>query len=186
MSDDDPQVIVLHRDEIAFVRKATHSQLTHDPEHGTQKTTFIDLEIGLNNPDTSALEKALAEEAARPGWGGRSQTKFLDFPVQVLDKGIVKITWRGTGCSMRPGIESALGTLASLTTVQNETRADDDLTVSALRELPEDQQKTKLKQLALRDRTSAIETARRLYKTSLGEAKTMVEGLIADRQTPAT
>ena len=151
---------------------------------GVQVTTRADLEIGLKDSDTSDLEKALADEVARPGYGNeRHRTKWLDNPVDVAESGVIRITWKGGAATVRPGIKAALEALGRITTVEEKQKSVDDFTVSALKKLAKEEQLKKLRGLAVRDRLQAAETARQLYGCSLSEAMQIVENSIADGKT---
>ncbi len=178
LSDDDPQVIALQRDEIEFVRASATTQVTRETGHGAQMTKLAYLEIGLKDSDTSALERALADEAARPGWGSKWQrTKYLDNPVQVIEKGVIRIAWNGTA-AVRPGIKVALQTLEQIANVAEKRKDVEDFTATALKKLGNEEQKRSLADLARQDPVKAIEATRQLYGCSAGEAMQIVEDLM--------
>jgi len=185
MSDDDPQVIALRQDEIKFVRKAVKRQVGQSMDgKGVQATTRVDLEIGLKDSDTSELERSLTEEAARPGYGSaRHRTKWLDNPVGVVGKNVIRIAWRGGTATVRPGIKAALNALGRIANVDEMRKSVEDLTATALKRLGTEEQKKKLGELAVRDRIQAAETAKQLYGCSLSEAMKIVEDSIAGTQT---
>jgi hypothetical protein len=186
LGDSDPQVINLHRTEIDFVREAARTQVTKGTGGGTESNKRVDLEIALKDSDTSLLESALVEEATRPGWGNkRSRTKYLDNPVQVVEKGVIRITWRGGISAVRPGIKAALQELGRIVAVQDKRKEVDDFTVTALRKLGQEEQKKSLAELGAQNRIIAAETAKQLYGCSLGQAMRIVEDAMAGRETQA-
>ena len=180
LGDADPQVLVLDRGEIEFVRQAAQTQVTQvfrgEQSGGRQLDKQVYLEIGLKAPDTSDLEKALADEQARPGWGNaRSRTKYLDNPVQVVEKGVIRIPWSSGTAGVRPGIASALDTLARIVEVGEARKGVEDFTVAALKKLGKEEQKQRLRELAGQNKIKAVETAKLLYSCSLSEAMQIVE-----------
>lgn len=180
LNEDDPQVIDLRREEIAFVRKVAQRQISRDMNNqGVQADNRVELEIGLVNPDNAAvLEKALAEERARPGWGSdRCRSKWLDYPVQIVEPASIRITWKSQSTSTKPGIKRALEELGKITSVQESQREIADLTPSSLKDLPAAEQKKRLRDLALTDPLSAIAAVRTLYHCSLADARQHVEAL---------
>jgi len=151
---------------------------------GVQATTQAALEIGLKDADTSELERSLADEAVRPGYGSeRHRTKWLDNPVEVVEKNVIRIAWRGGTATVRPGIKAALGALGRITNVDEMRKSVEDLTASALKKLGPEEQKKKLRELATRDRIQATQTAKQLYGCSLSEAMKIVEDSIAGTET---
>lgn len=178
LSEDDPQVILLHKDEIAFVRKASQKQLTQsmsaENSGGVEVQNQTELEIGLKSADTAGLATALAEERARPGWGEpRNQTKMLDYPVELAGDTLIRIRWT----SVHPGIKRALAELGKLTTVAESQKTIEDFTPTALKNLPEAEQRARLAELAGRNRIEAIETAKRLYRFSTADAMRLIDEL---------
>jgi hypothetical protein len=147
---------------------------------GVEATTRVDLEVGLQNSDTTELEKALNDEAARPGYGStRHQTKWLDNLVDVADQGVIRIAWKaGTG-TIRPSINRAIAALTQLATVEEAQKTVQDFTAGGLKQLAADEQKQKIKELAGRDRIQAIATARMLYDCSQAKAMQIVDDSIA-------
>jgi hypothetical protein len=179
MSEDDIQVIELKHDEIAFVRESRSRQVSRGSEGGVQAATRIDLEIGLKGVDADALAKALTEERTRPGWGGaHSKTKVLDYPVQLEDN-VLRIAWSSGSSRIRPGIKRAIEHLGRIAPVEGRQSGVEDFTPEALKMLPEEQQRSRLSELARRDQFAAIRAARELYNCSLSEAKEMVDELSA-------
>lgn len=183
LSDDDPQVISLQRGEIEFARESAKTWVTNALDGGSTASKRVDLEIGLKDADTSVLERALAEEIARPGWGNeRGRTKWLDNPVQVVEKGVIRIAWRG-GAAVRPGIKAALQELGQIVQVRDKRKDFDDFTATALRKLGKEEQTKRLAELAAQDRITAVNTAKQLYGCSLAQAKQIVEDALAGRET---
>jgi hypothetical protein len=179
LSDDDPQVISLRRDEIEFVREAASTLITRNADGAAESGKQVALEIGLKNADLSALTSALAAEAARPGWGNqRGRTKWLDNPVRTTGDNVIRINWSGTSAAVRPGIQAALRELGHIAKVNDQRKDVQDFTVSALRKLGEQEQKSRLAELAVLDRIKAAGTARELYGCSLGEATQRVEDAV--------
>jgi hypothetical protein len=183
MSEDDVQVIELHRDEIESVRKTVQRQISRTSDSdsgGVQANRRVSLEIILKNKDTRDLEKALAEERSRPGWGSdRSRTKALDYPV-TADSGVITIGWRDNTNALRPNLNAALRELSRFAKVTEESYVTTDLTPSALKDLSEPEQRKKLRALATADRFSAIRTARELYGGSLSDATKRVDAALAE------
>lgn len=181
MSDDDPQVIALKASEIKFVRKAVRRQISTSMDgKGVAAATRVDLEIGLKNSDTTELEKALNDEAARPGYGStRHQAKWLDNLVDIADQSVIRIAWKaGTG-TIRPSINRAIAALTQIASVEETQKTVQDFTAGGLKQLAAHEQKQKIKELAGRDRIQAIATARMLYDCSQAEAMQIVDDSIA-------
>ncbi len=183
MSEDDTQVIALQANEIEFVREAAQTQVTRGTD-GTEFNRQVFLEIGLKDADTTALEKALAEEASRPGWGtDRHRTKFLDNPVQLVDQSVLRIAWKGNTATMRPKIKAALQALGQIAEVQDRRKSVEDFTVTGLKKLETDEQNKKLAELARMDKIKAVNTVKQLHGCSLTEASHIVDDLIAGVET---
>jgi hypothetical protein len=178
LPEDETQVIELERSEIASVRELGQRQVSREKGGGgVVVEKRIDLEIELRDKDTAVLEKALAAEIARPGWGSeRTKTKTLDYPVSV-EKAAIRIAWKNRSTNVRPGIQSALKQLGEIADVMNPSKQVDDFTPAALEKLGEEEQRAKLRELARRDSMAAVEAARKLYGCSLEEASKIVEGL---------
>jgi hypothetical protein len=186
LPEDETQVIELQRNEIAFVRQLKQKQVTQEMHGRTEVDRRVVLEIGLKDTDTTVLEKALAAEVARPGWGNEHyRTKVSDYPVRA-EKGVIRIAWRNESTLVRPGIKRVLRELGRIAEVINQQTGIDDYTPAALKKLPEEEQRKKLMDLAQRDPVAAVETARKLYGYSLAEANQVVEGLIAAGANPQT
>jgi hypothetical protein len=177
MSDDDPQVIVLHSDEIKSVRKSVRRQIATSMDNkGVQAIKFVELEIALVNRDLSEVEKALAAEAAH-------KTGLIDDPVSVADGGAIRISWRNGSSSVRPGIGTAIAALGRIATVAEAQKTTQDVTASALKNLPDDEQTRNLRELARHNPFEAAATARRLYGYSRSQAMEFVEKLAATADT---
>ena len=183
MNDDDPQVIVLSASEIASVRSNARWKETQRPNHHTEMSKSVYLEIILKDSDTTALQKSLDEEAARPGWKTwLGTTRCSDCSLQVAAKGAIRIAWGGNAATVRPGIRLAIEALARFARVEETRQGVDDFTSFELAKLGKDEQRKRLAELARTDHLSAVETARRLYGCSLSEADTIVQGLIPDTE----
>jgi hypothetical protein len=185
MSDDDPQVVALRQDEIKFARNSVTRQVGQSMDgKGVQATKQVALEIGLKDSDTSELERSLADEAARPGYGSeRHRTKWSDNPVEVVEKNVIRIAWKGGAATVRPGIKAALDALGRIVNVDEMRKSVEDLTATALKNLAPEEQKKKLRELAMRDRIQAGKTAQQLYGCSLSEAMKIVQDSIAGTET---
>jgi hypothetical protein len=178
MSEDDLQVIELHRDEIAVVRERRERQVNRDSDHGTITCHRTYLELELKNRESSAIEKALAAERAAPGWGNdRHHAKVLAYPV-AAENGVLRLTWRSESSSVRPGIKQALASMSQLAPIGETVKDTEDFTPAALRKLGEAEQRTRLVELARRNKLAAIETARELFHCSTAKANGMVEDLL--------
>jgi hypothetical protein len=179
MSEDDPQVIELHRDEIAAVRQRKERQVSKNSEGSTVVYHRGYLELELKNHDTSEIEKALAAEVALPGWGNEHhRTKSLSYPVSA-DNRVIRITWSSESSSIRPKLKQALAAFSRLAPVGETQTSTEDFTPASLRELPKAEQRKRLAELARRDSFAADRAARELYHCSLSEARKMIEELSA-------
>jgi hypothetical protein len=177
MSQDDVQVIELHHDEIAFVRKRQERQVSRGMSHETEVDRRVDLEIAMKDLNTTALEKALADERVRPGWGtDRSRTKSLEYPVQAED-GMIRIAWKNKSSRITPNIDRVLEALATIVPVKEESDVAGEFTPGTLAKLNDDEKLKRLAELARTDPLVAIATAKQIFGCSLAEAKEMVDGL---------
>jgi hypothetical protein len=182
MSEDDPQLILLHRDEIASVCQTANKQITRPATNtaGIAVNNRINLQIGLKDRNTNELAKALADERARPGWGGpHMTTKMQDYPIELIRDDVIRIAWRTPSTSIHPGIKRALTALGKIAPLAESQKGSDDFTPSALKTLPEPEQHKRLAELAGRDPLDATEAAKVLYNCSLTDARQLVEQLMA-------
>jgi hypothetical protein len=179
MSDDDIQVVELNQSEIAFARELKRVVASEGLSSNSRVERRIDLEIGLKDPDTSALQQAIRDDIARPGWGNdRHRAKNLDYPVSVPEPGVIRIAWSNTTTRIRPRIKRALQEFSRLAPVLEMQTGSEDFSPTALRKLGEDELAKKLSELASRDQMSAIETIKQLYGCSLAEARQQVDDML--------
>jgi hypothetical protein len=178
MDENDPQVIELHRDEIAQVRERKERQLSRDSQGSMVAEQRRYLEIQLKSAeDTTAIDRAIAAEVALPGWGNeRHSTKWLEYPVAVND-GMIRVTWFSGSSRIRPALKQAVAALGRLVPVGEAQSSKNDFTSAAVTQLPEDQQRAQLADLARRDPLAATRLAKELYHCSLAEAQKKVEQL---------
>ena len=179
MSDDDVQVVELNQNEIAFVREVKRVVSSEMLSGKSELESRTDLEIGLKDPDTSALQQAIRDDIARPGWGNdRHRGKSSDYPVSVPEPGVIRIAWSNQTVMIRPRIKRALQEFSRLAPILEMQTGSEDFSPTALRKLSEDELAKKLSELASRDPMSAIETIRQLYGCSLAEARQQADDLL--------
>ena len=179
MSDDDVQVVELNQNEIAFVREVKRVVSSEMLSGKSELESRTDLEIGLKDPDTSALQQAIRDDIARPGWGNdRHRAKNLDYPVSVPEPGVIRIAWSNKTTRTRPRIKRALQEFSRLAPVLEMQTGSEDFSPTALRKLSEGEVAKKLSELASRDQMTAIETIKQLYGCSLAEARQQVDELL--------
>jgi hypothetical protein len=179
-AENDVQVVELSPAEIEFVRERRERQVSEGmDQHGTEVARRVEMEIGVKGGDTSELEKALAEDRKRPGWGNEHhRSKSLDYPVAAGD-GVIRVMWKNNSSRVTPGIKRALTELGAVAVVREIESGVEDYSVSALKRLSEEEQRKRLGDLARRDLMGATMTAKTLYGCSLGEARERVEKFVS-------
>lgn len=173
LSEADRQIIELDRQEIAYVRRGTIEQQVGLSGGKGNTQTLKTLEMSLQNVDLATIDAALQEECSKRVPQG---TTTLFFPVE-LENDLLRIKWDG---GITPGLKRALAELGKLVPVKEEARTVKNFTPAALKKLSDEEQRKRIKELAVRDPMAAIRVARELYGCTLAEAKQIVEGSSAD------
>ncbi len=96
----DIQSFSLQPDEIAEVCKVTEAK-TVTVGSSTNTTWETYLELKLKDKDTKSLEAYLQAEIKRPA---PHHVKFLDYPITILEPGVIRVRWNG----VIPPIDRAL------------------------------------------------------------------------------
>jgi hypothetical protein len=182
---DDPSVVFLSYGEIASAR-LIHERVD-TPDISRQNTTqrqylrYVELELA---GDTQALASALGNEhgeqaPVKKRWYGSSSTLYRDYPVDITTPPFLRIRWNVT-----PRAKKFLEMLRPYTPVTEDIYLKEDF--SQLRNLDREKQQEKLRELVRRGQNmTAIYIARKLYGSSLGEAKKMIDDLQRAQSTGA-
>jgi hypothetical protein len=173
---DDPSVVFLSYGEIASARLI--HQRVDTPDISRQNTTqrqylrYIELEL---SGDTQALAGALDAEHSEQApvkkrWYGSSSTLYRDYPVDLTGP-FLRIRW-----NVVPGTKRFVEMLRPYTVIAEPVYLKEDF--STLKYLDRAKQEEKLRELLHRGQNmTAIYIARKLYGSSLADAKHMVDGL---------
>jgi hypothetical protein len=174
---DTVQVAGIEYGEIAWAKlvKEQRKSPNTDGKAGCQIQFLTYIDLGLTNPDLSALDANLQRERAlRPDTG--LKVVVLDFPVQVLPGGIVEIRW---GAGIRPSPNKALQAIGQRVKILETEHRKTDLTHHTGAN-PEEE-KAKILALAKSgDRFGAVKLAQQVYGYKLTDATTFVDQLAPD------
>ena len=174
---DTVQVAGIEYGEIAWAKlvKERRKSPNTDGKGGYQIQFFTYIDLGLTNPDLSALDANLQRERGlRPDTGFK--VVVLDFPVQVLPGGIVEIRW---GAGIRPSPQKALQVIGQRVKILETEHRKTDLThnFGANPEV----EKAKILVLAKSgDHMGAVKLARQVYGYNLTDAVDFVAKLTPD------
>lgn len=172
------QVVGFDYGEIAWAKlvKERRKSPNTDGKGGFQIQWLTYIDLGMANPDLSALETNLqAERALRPA--GALKLVFMDFPVQVLPGAVIEIRW---GNGIRPSPTKALQVIGQRVKILETEHRKTDLTHHDGAN-PEEE---KAKILALAntgDHIGAVKLAQEVYGYNLTQANDYVNGLVGDR-----
>jgi len=177
MPADTLQVVGFEYGEIAWAKlvKERRKSPNTDGKGGYQIQWLTYIDLGLTNPDLSALDTNLAaERKIRPTTGINMVT--LDYPVQVQPNGVVEVRWNA---GIRPTAKKALEVLGRRVKILETERRVTDLTHHAGAN-PEEE-KAKILALAKSgDHFGAVKLAQQVYGYNLTQATNFVDGLAPD------
>lgn len=172
----DTQVVGLDYAEIAWARKVIERRVTADSSQGgnsVQATTLMFIELCVKG-ETAELAGKLSEENAREA-GATSH--WGDFPVQLMDGGIVRINWR----DMTPGIDNALKRLGAYIPIQEAQKSRTDF--ASAKNLTPEELKEKVRQLNdSGDSIAAVALVKKALHCSTTEAMKFVEKMDSEKQ----
>lgn len=174
---DEPAVVFISYGEVASTRLIRERVQTPDPSHcGATQTHFfryIELELlGNTAPLASALQVERSEKAPmEKHWYGSSSTLYRDYPVTMTTPPFLRIRW-----DVVPRASKFLDYLRPYTRIADPVSLTRDF--AHLQSLSREEQQKQLRDLAARGQhVTAIYIARKLYGSTLVEAKQMVDGL---------
>ena len=178
---DDPSVVFLSFGEIASAHFVKERVETPDPANPrvtqTQYLRYVDLHL---SGDIATLGDALQAERAEHApsekrWYGTSSTLYQDYPVSLTAPMLLRIRW-----DVVPRAHKFLRALQPYTVITDPVSLKKEFT--HLKSLSAEDQRKKLRELVARGQTiTAVQAARELYGCTLGEAKTMVDSLLAEK-----
>jgi hypothetical protein len=174
---DEPAVVFISYGEIASTRLVRERVQTPDPSHnGATQTHFLRyIELELSG-DTAPLANALQIERSEKApmekhWYGSGSTLYQDYPVTMTTPPFLRIRW-----DVVPRASRFLDCLRPYTRIADPVSLTQDFT--QLQSISREEQQKQLRDLAARGQlVTAIYIARKLYGSTLVEAKQMVEGL---------
>lgn len=179
---EDLEIIVeLRPEEIAWVGKTRERRVAPGREGGgvqVEHFTWLDIKPVAN--DLSELEARLKAERQV-----KATFKSEEYPVRVIEGGVIRIAWRAKCTWVTPGADKALEAMRGLmrVSVRPEARQINDL----FRD-PGDRKAREDKILELAesgDTIEAVKLARKLYGFSLSEARQFVDELMGKETTTA-
>jgi len=172
---DDVQAVGLDYSEIAWARTVKEKRFTPsmDSKGGTEVHFLTYLDLGLKNPDTSALEANLQRERSLSPDG---MVTTRDYPVSVSTGGIIELRWTG---GISPSDAEAIKYLSQHVQINTAEKRTTDLVHH--RNLTPEQERGKIIELAQSgDRIGAVQLTREIYGYSLTEANDFVDKLMGD------
>ena len=175
---EDVQAVGFDYSEVAWIRtvreQRTAPGVGQNQNQQIQYLTYLD--FCLANADTSALEAHLqAEQKAEPPGGFK--TIFLDYPVEVLPGGIVRLRWSmDAGYRIHPSPKKAIEYLSRHVKTADADSTKVDLTYQSNLS-PEEGDANILKLAKSGDKMGAVKLARQIYGSTLNEAIAYVEKL---------
>lgn len=179
MSGEDPSVVFLSFGEIASARLIKERVQSPDPSNQgatqTQYLRYVELDLsGETAPLVTALSNERGESPLQhKHWYGTSSTLYRDYPVTMDQPPCVRIRW-----NVVPRTAKFLQALRPYTVIAETISVHQDFT--NLRSLTPEEQQAKLRNLAERGQLiDAAYLAQKLYGCSAGEARQMVDNLIA-------
>jgi len=182
-STEDVQVVEINYSEIAEIREAKERLTTFAAQHSTTRSLQYPayLDICLANDETSDLKTHLEAErkAEAPGRLGalNYKSKVLDYPVEVLSGGIVRLRWsKSGGYTIRPSLTKAIAYLSRYINTTAAIANTVDLTQSSSINTEEGNANI-LKLAQSGDKTGAVKLTRKIYRCSLNDAVAFVEKL---------
>lgn len=176
---DDLTVVFLSFGEIRSARLIKERVTVPDPQgHGneTQYLRYVELELSGDLAPLSAALDAEAGESApeEKHWYGTSSTLYQDHPARMQSPPFLRLHWQ-----VVPGPHKFLDSLRAYTTIADTVSLTEDF--AHLQNLSREEQQRRLRELVARGQTiAAVYMARKLYGGSLGDAKTLVDGLSSD------
>ena len=175
MPADTLQVVGLEYGEIAWAKmvKERRRSPNADGKGGSQTEFLTYIDLGMANPDLSALDANLqAERAMRPTSG--MNIVVMDFPVQVLSGGIVEIRW-----NVRPSAKKALEVLGRRIKILATEHRKTDLT-HHYGANPEEEKAKIVALVKSGDHFGAIKLAQQVYGYNLTQAHQFADSLVPD------
>jgi hypothetical protein len=172
---DDVQVVGLDYSEIAWARTVKEKRLTPnmDGKGGAQVQFLTYLDLGLTNPDSSALEANLQRERSLSPDG---MVTTRDYPVSVSPGGIIELRWSG---GISPSVAKAIQYLSQRVKITTGEKRTTDLVHH--RNLTPEEERGKIIELAKSgDEIGAAKLAQQVYGYSLTDATNFVDKLMGE------
>jgi len=171
---EDLQAVGFDYSEIAWVRAVKERRASPYIDAGNQVTSLIHLDFCLANADTSILAAHLEAERNRWPASRRMMSRALDYPVEVLPGGILRLRWKDAIHCIVPDVRQAIQTLSRSVRIAPEDSVKTDLTRDRNLDPSEEDAKI-LKLLKSGDKIGALKLTRETYGCSLAEAMEFVE-----------
>jgi hypothetical protein len=175
---DDLVAFTLSPREIRWIR-ASSDRTNVATGRGIRQEHRRYLDLAVDNAIAGQIDEQLKQERRReaPQTGRfiKSRTKVHDYPVSVADGHVIRIEWRGPSTWIRPGLQDAIDLLSAHVPI--ESRVDEG--IRDLSSATPDDARDKILALARSgDELGAIKLARKVYGSSLTEARGMVHELM--------
>jgi len=178
----DQTVVFIPFSDIEWIREHKIQRTIPAASHGdneTRRQRYVEIKVG--DALARQLETRLAQERslkgpARRRWIVSGYSFSRHYPVQVIDKSIIRIEW-----AIRPEAVAFIHELRPYAAVQDATSTNVDFIF--VQRLTRAEQERKLIELVEGgDRMSAIRAARHLYALDLTEAVRFVDGLAREEK----
>jgi hypothetical protein len=120
---EDPQIIELERDDIAWVCPVKITIRTRRND-GTDTFLWLKcLDIGLNRLDHREIQKLLLDERDRPcGGTGWIKSKSANHPVMSPQEGVLRLIWSDQFGRIQPGVGKAVEFFNRFTRIKPELK----------------------------------------------------------------
>jgi len=171
---EDLQGVEFDYSEIVWARAVKERRASPGMDGANQVVSLTHLDFCLANVDTSVLEAHLEAERNRWPASRRIKSRALDYPVEVLPGGIVRLHWKDASHCIVPDVRQAIQTLSRSVRIVSEDSVKTDLAHD--RNLTPGEEDAKiLKLLKNGDKIGALKLARETYGCSLAEATEFLE-----------
>ena len=174
---DDLTVVFISYQEIRSALLVREKVTVPDPANNASTTEYlryVELELaGDLAPLANALEAEEVEKApTEKRWYGNSSTLYQGYPVRMSSPPFLRLRW-----DVIPGAKKFLQALRPYTAIADPVSLKQDFT--RLEGLSREEQEHRLREMVSRGESiAATYTAQKLYGCGLGDAKTIVDGLV--------
>jgi hypothetical protein len=184
-SDEDVAAFTLAPQEIRWARASSDRTITANRSAdggGVRQDRRRYLDLAVDDATAAQVDEQLRLERGRLGpVTGRfvkGTSKLLDYPVSVIDGGVIRIEWRGPSTWITPKLSRAIALLSGFVNVATSANhAVRDLSSAT----PEDAEAKIFALAESGDEIAAMQLSQTVYGGSLADARERVQRLTSDR-----